>query len=138
MASTWPELHAGTNFNHVWDVDTLAWVKEQQGVVEITGTVGAVVSTKTPLTGSSPTAATVGVSSAQAVASNSSRKGLTLVNTSAARISIAFGATAVLDSGITLYPNGGVFMMGEYDYSTAAVNAIASAASSNLAVQEWT
>lgn len=30
MASTWPELHAGTNFNYVWDVGTLAWVKETQ------------------------------------------------------------------------------------------------------------
>lgn len=30
MASTWPELHSGTNFNYVWDVGTLAWVKETQ------------------------------------------------------------------------------------------------------------
>lgn len=27
---TWPELHSGTNFNYVWDVGSLAWVKEAQ------------------------------------------------------------------------------------------------------------
>lgn len=27
MASTWPELHAGTTFGYVWDAGTLAWVK---------------------------------------------------------------------------------------------------------------
>ena len=94
------------------------------------------VNTKTALTPASPTAATVGVASAQAVATNSSRKGLILVNTSANRISLGFGATAVLDSGVTLYP-GGSFSMGEYDFYTGAVNAIASAASSNLAIQEY-
>lgn len=94
------------------------------------------VSTKFALTASAPTFATVGTSSASAVAANASRKGLTLVNTSANRISLGFGATAVLDRGITLYP-GGSFFMDEYSYSTAAINAIASAAASNLAVQEF-
>lgn len=27
MPSTWPELHSGTNFNYIWDVPTLAWIK---------------------------------------------------------------------------------------------------------------
>mgnify|MGYP003393094264 CR=1 FL=1 len=96
-----------------------------------------VISSKTALTASSPTAATVGVASAQAVASNANRKGLVLVNTSVNTISIAFGATAVLNSGITLQP-GGTFEMDEWIFSTAAINAIASAASSNLAIQEFT
>jgi hypothetical protein len=26
---TWPELHAGTNFNYVWDTDTLSWIREE-------------------------------------------------------------------------------------------------------------
>lgn len=89
------------------------------------------------LTPSSPTAATVGASSGTAVAANASRRGLVLINTSNNRISLAFGATAVLDSGITLYP-GGVFEMDPYTFDTGAVNAIASAASSNLAIQEYT
>lgn len=92
--------------------------------------------TKTDLAPASPTAATVGVTSAQAVASNSSRKGLVLVNTSANIISLGFGAAAVLNSGITLYP-GGTFCMDEYSFDTGAVNAIASVASSNLAIQEY-
>src|SRR5262249_38649622 len=99
-------------------------------------TVDGTVSTKTALTASSPTAATVGVASAQAVASNGSRKGLILVNTSVNRISLGFAAAAVLDSGVTLYP-GGSFNMDEYSLTTGAVNAIASAASSNLAIQEY-
>lgn len=96
----------------------------------------AVTIAKTDLAPAAPTAASVGVASAQAVAANGSRKGLVLVNTSVNRISLGFGATAVLDSGITLYP-GGVFNMGEYDFDLGAVNAIASAAASNLAIQEY-
>ena len=96
----------------------------------------SVVSTKTALTANSPTFATVGVTSAQALASNASRKGLILINTSTGNISLGFGVAAVLNSGITLYPNG-TFFMDEYMYTTAAVNAIAANASSNLAIQEW-
>lgn len=92
---------------------------------------------KTDLTPSSPTAATVGVTSAQAVASNSNRKGLILVNTSVNTISLGFGAAAVLNSGVTLFP-GDSFSMDDYSFDTGAVNAIASAAASNLAIQEFT
>lgn len=106
------------------------------GIPRVTVSNDSVISSKTALTGNSPTYATVGVSSAQALASNSSRKGLILTNTSTGNISLGFGATAVLNSGITLYP-GGVFFMDEYMYTTAAVNAIAANASSNLAIQEW-
>lgn len=95
-----------------------------------------VVSTKTPLNPSSPTSASVGVSSGLALASNANRKGLHLVNTSSASISLGFGSSAVLNSGITLTPNG-TFWMDEDSFSTAAVNAIASAAASNLAIQEY-
>lgn len=96
----------------------------------------SVVSTKTPLTANTPTFATVGVASAQAVAANALRKGLILTNNSTANISLAFGATAVSGRGVVLYP-GGVFFMDEYMFTTAAVNAIATAAASNLGVQEW-
>lgn len=92
---------------------------------------------KTALTGSSPTSATIGATSTAAVAANSSRKGLVLINTSENIISLAFGSAAVLNSGITLYPRGS-FQMDEYTFSTQAVNAIASVASSNLAIQEYT
>lgn len=88
--------------------------------------------------GNAPVAVSVGVVSAEAVTINASRKGLILVNTSTAYISIAFGAAAVLYSGITLNPSGGSFCMDEYSFTTAQVRAIASAAASNLSVQEFT
>jgi hypothetical protein len=98
---------------------------------------GTVTPAKTSQSPSAPTQATVGASSALALASNSSRTGLVLVNTSANTISIAFGANAaVLNSGITLNPNGGTFVMDAFTFTTQAVNAIAGAASSNLAIQE--
>jgi hypothetical protein len=96
----------------------------------------SVVSTKTALAANSPTFATVGVTSAQVLAANASRKGLILINTSTGNISIGFGSTAVLNSGVTLYPNG-TFFMDEYMYTTSAITAIAANASSNLAIQEW-
>lgn len=95
------------------------------------------ISSKTALTAASPTAATVGVASGTAVAANDSRKGLYLVNTHTTnRISLAFGATAVLDSGITLYPKQS-FWMDEFSFTTALVAAIASGSSTNLAIQEF-
>lgn len=94
------------------------------------------VNTKVDLTPSAPAAATVGVTSAQAVAAAATRKGLVLTNTSANYISLGFGSTAVLYSGITLAPYG-TFVMDEYTFDVGAVNAIASAASSNLAIQEY-
>lgn len=94
--------------------------------------------TKVDLTPSAPTTASIGTSSAQAVAAAATRKGLILRNTSTSgqRISFGFGSTAVLDSGVTLYPQD-VYCMGEYDFDTGAVNAISSAASGSLAVQEY-
>lgn len=95
-----------------------------------------VVNTKTDLTPSAPTVASVGVASGSAVLAEANRKGLILRNLSNARISLGFGSAAVLDSGVTLYPRD-VFEMNEYDFDLGAINAIASAAASNLAVQQY-
>lgn len=103
-----------------------------------TNTLGAVTTARTSLTASAPTAATVGVTSAAAVNTNANRKGLVLVNTSVNTISLAIGAAAVLNSGITLLPSGGTWVMDEYTFTTGEVRAIASAASSNLSIQELT
>jgi hypothetical protein len=97
---------------------------------------GVTFSTKTPLTANAPTSATVGVTSAQILASNASRKGLIVVNTSPNTVSLGLGASAVLSNGVTLTPQG-TFWMDEFSLSTAAVNAIASAASSNVSIQEY-
>jgi len=119
-------LSAGTNA--IGSITNTSFASTQSGTW--------VVNTKNALTSNSPTAATVGVTSAQALASNANRKGLVLTNTSSANISLGFGAAAVLNSGITLYP-GGTFSMDEYSFTTAAINAIASVAASNLGIQEW-
>ena len=113
----------------VWD-SVNNWLK-----VQVQGTV--TVSSKTALTANAPTTATVGVASAEALASNASRKGLIIVNTSANRVSFGIGATAVLDSGVTLTGQGTSWSMDEYDFATGAINAIASAASSVISIQEF-
>ena len=97
------------------------------------------VSTKTPLTPSVPTFATITGTSAQAVASNASRKGLCIVNLSSDTISFGLGSNAaVLNSGITLTNKGSVYEMSEYDYVTSAINAISSGTSSVISIQEFT
>jgi hypothetical protein len=91
----------------------------------------------TPLTASAPNTTSVGVGSGQVVAANANRKGLVLTNLSVNNISFGIGVNAVIGNGITLTPNG-VWEMDQFTFSTAAINAIASGASSNLAIQEFT
>lgn len=107
-------------------------VASDQSAVPVSGT----LSTRTALTPAAPAAASVGVASAAAVAANASRKGLVVVNTSTNTISCTGASAAVLNSGITLYP-GGAWTMNEYTYTTGAIDCIASAAASNLSVQEF-
>ncbi len=95
------------------------------------------VTTRSPLVAAAPTSASVGVVSAQILATNSSRRGLVLTNLSNATISVGFGSAAVLNAGVTLMP-GGTFVMDSFMFSRAAVNTIASAAASTLAIQEYT
>lgn len=102
--------------------------------VPISGTVSVA---KTDLTPSAPSAVSVGVASGVLIAANANRRGFKAVNTSNARVSLAFATPAVLNSGITLYP-GGVFDMDEYDFDLGEIRAIASLAASNVAIQEFT
>ena len=119
----------------------MSTVREPSGAIltkqGTAGTEAWPITSKSSLTASAPAAAAVGIASAQVVAANANRKGLILVNTSAVNISLGFAQTAVLNSGVTLTPNGS-FSMGEYSFSTGAVNAIAAAPASNLAIQEYT
>lgn len=108
------------------------------GALKVTGsfTPGPVA----PLTASAPAVATVGATSAQAVASNTNRLGLILVNVSTSDqvISLGFGGNAaVLNEGVTLRVGDG-YNMGQYDFTTGQVNAIASAVAAALTVQEYT
>lgn len=96
-----------------------------------------VVSTKTPLTASTPTNASVTTLSSSVVSANTSRKGLIIVNLSSNTISFGIGSNpAVLNSGITLTGLGSVWNMSEYDFNTSAINAIGSA-SSTISIQEF-
>lgn len=92
--------------------------------------------TKVALTANSPANVSVGVTSGACLASNSIRKGAIFTNVSINRISMAIGTAAVLNSGITLYP-GGTWVMDEYNFTTGAINCIASVAASGIGVQEF-
>lgn len=90
-----------------------------------------------PRTASAPTAVTVGLTSAPVLTANANRKGCYLINTSTAFISLGFGAPAVLYSGITIPPMWYYQMKSSDDLVTAQILAIASAAGSNLSIQEY-
>lgn len=94
------------------------------------------VSSKVSLTANVPTSATVGTSDGQILASNSSRKSLIIKNISINTVSLGLGNTSILNSGITLSPYE-IWVMGEYTFTTSAINAIASDVSSVLAIQEF-
>lgn len=95
------------------------------------------ISSRIPLTASAPTFATIGVTSGTVIAANTNRKGLVIQNTSSlASISLNLvGGSAVLNSGITLYPHD-IFYMDEFTFTTSQIDAISSLASTNVSVQE--
>uniref|UniRef100_A0A6M3LIQ6 Uncharacterized protein n=1 Tax=viral metagenome TaxID=1070528 RepID=A0A6M3LIQ6_9ZZZZ len=90
------------------------------------------------LTASAPAAVSVGVASTVILVANANRKGCLLVNTSAGYISLAFGAAAVLYSGITLGPLDGTFKMDKHSLILGEIRGIASQAACNIGVQELT
>lgn len=101
------------------------------------GTITAgTVSSKISLTPAAPAVGTVGTISAQLVGSNTNRKGLILINTSGNTVNIAFNAAAVGTTGIHLTPMG-VYYMDEYSFNLGTVNAIATAITSLVTIQEF-
>jgi len=85
-----------------------------------------------------PVSVAVGTISVQVIAANVSRAGLIITNTSTGSIWLGFsGLAATLNGGIFLGASGGVFSMDDYTFNKDAVTAIAHAASSNLAIQEF-
>jgi len=88
------------------------------------------------ITANAPAAVTVGVASGLVLASNASRKSAHFQNTSVNIISLAeSGQTAVLNSGITLFP-GGTYDLVPPFLTTGQINGIASAVSSNISILE--
>jgi hypothetical protein len=91
------------------------------------------------LTPLAPNSVAVGVTVVAIVVANPNRKGLVLTNTSTAGQTISLGlngAQAAVLSGIVLWP-GDVWEMDRYSIVLGPINAIASAASGALAVQEF-
>ncbi len=99
-----------------------------------------VTQTKVPLTAVSPNTALVTASSSQILAANAARTGLILTHLgTSGPVSVSFGVTtnlAVLNSGLTLVPNE-KWGMYDYGFTTAAVNAIATASGARISIQEW-
>jgi hypothetical protein len=87
-------------------------------------------------TPSDPSSASVGIAASIVVPTRTSRRGLTITNTSANIIYLAFGKTAILGSGIILYPHG-TFNMDDSDRTREYVSAIASSAGSSITIQEY-
>lgn len=90
------------------------------------------------ISASAPANVLVGASSALAVAQNLGRVGLIITNVSSSTMYLGLGGqTAVLQKGITLNPNGGVWFMDDYTYNNEQVNAIAHSAGNILCIQEF-
>ncbi len=91
-----------------------------------------------PLTPSAPASVAVGTSSAAAVASLATRKGLELTNLSTTAYAfLGFnGNAAVLNKGIMIPPLTS-WAMDEFSFTTGQVTAISTVALT-LAIQEWT
>lgn len=110
------------------------------GGVKITGgSVAVHPSSTVPIVMSAPAVVSVGAASALALAANTNRKFVYFRNIDAAKvISLAFdNGTAVNGSGVVLNPGDAVSMHAPGEApTTGQVNAIASAASANLAIQE--
>lgn len=111
------------------------------GILTIQGVTGATpvpTTSKTALTPSAPATASIGVASTTVIAANASRKGLVIQNTSSlATVSLHLNnGSAVLSSGITLYPHD-IWYMDEYSFTVAQVNAISSIAATPVSIQEF-
>src|SRR6202166_3475248 len=79
---------------------------DSQGNLLVNVAVGGSGSSKTPQNPSAPAEVTVAQTTTPVLVANPARTGLVLTNLSNGIISIGLGAPAVLDSGITLTPNG--------------------------------
>lgn len=71
------------------------------------------------------------------VAGNTSRKGLVITNTGANPVFLGLGEPAVLNKGIYLAANGGMWEDNEMNLFRSAINGIASSSSSNISIQEF-
>ncbi len=94
-------------------------------------------STPTSLVAAAP--ATVAVTTdAQILAGAATRAGLVIVNIGSKNVYLGLGATAVVNSGITLMAGGGTWVMDDRTFYTGAIRAIADTGGSTLSLQQFT
>ena len=86
----------------------------------------------TPL---SPATASVTNADSVVIAANTSRKGLIVMNLGSINVNFGCGATAALNSGITLTPNG-TWVMDQFTFYNGAIHAICQS-TATLAIQEY-
>ena len=90
-------------------------------------------------TGLDPDGATVGTSSTEVLPFRYGREGLILTNISNNLMFIGLeGTPAVIDKGMAIAPNGGVWnMVDQHAITNGAVHVIAASADSKLTIQEF-
>ena len=72
------------------------------------------------------------------IAANNDRVGLVITNLSSSTMYLGLGGReAVLNKGIVLTPNGGVWTMDEYTFNNQKIQGIANTTNSVVAVQEF-
>jgi len=82
------------------------------------------------------TSVTVGATTTEVLAENSTREYALFVNDSDEVIYLALGGDAVLNKGIRLSASGGVFELNSTNMYKGAINAICTSGSKNLCVVE--
>lgn len=93
---------------------------------------------KGTINASPPANALIGATDTVLVAENLNRQGLIITNVSGSTIYLALmGMRSTLHAGITLNPNGGTWVMDEYNFNNSAINAIAHSAGNIVAIQEF-
>lgn len=93
-------------------------------------------STASALTPLAPNNATIGTSSGQIIAANANRRGLTICNLSSNRLFLGLGTAALSAKGICIQP-GWTWEMEAHNFTTAAINGLASGAGSIISYQEF-
>ena len=93
---------------------------------------------RSTINASPPSNVLVGATDTVVVAENLSRQGLILTNISGSTIYLALmNMRSTLHAGITLTPNGGTWVMDEYNFNNSAINAIAHSAGNIVSIQEF-
>lgn len=83
-----------------------------------------------------PATASVSNTDSIVVAANASRKKMVITNLGSTNVFFGDGMSSAMNSGITLGPNLGTWVMDRYTFTTNAIHAIC-ASSSTLAIQEY-